>query len=199
MLVVNIDGAQVSGLAVMNGKLYVSDPSAGEIKVYNTASMKPETSWPVPEPGPLAFTRSGQLWILQGKTGVIQSYSPTGVAQPQKITVAGATAIAVDPTSGMLLVADNGPDQDVKFFSSLDTSPVLHHSFGTQGGVVAGPVPGKIGGPRFNGLTGVGMDAKGNLYVSQNGTGPLRTASSYNTTFAAFDPAGQGASPSVRP
>ena len=65
--------------------------------------------------------------------------------------------------------------------------------------MVAGPVPGKIGGPRFNGLTGVGMDAKGNLYVSQNGTGPLRTASSYNTTFAAFDPSGQGALPPVRP
>jgi hypothetical protein len=191
MLVVNVNGTHVSGLAVANGKLYVSDPSADEIKVYNTSSMKPEASWPVPEPGPLAFTRSGQLWVLQGETGVIRSYSPTGTAQPQKITVAGAAAIAADPISGMLLVADNGPDQNVKFFSDLDTTPVLHRSFGTLGGVVAGPVPGQIGGPRFNGLTGVGMDAKGNLYVSQNGTGPIRTASSYNTTFAAFDSAGR--------
>ncbi|GEO40667.1 hypothetical protein SAE02_48150 [Skermanella aerolata] len=195
MLVVSIDGAQVpahvSGLAAANGKLFVSDPAAGEVKVYNTFSMKQETSWAVAEPGPLAYTRPGQLWVLQAKSGVIRSYSPTGAALPQKIAVPGASAIAADPTGGMLLVADNGPDQNVKFFSGLDSSPVLHHTFGTQGGVVAGPVPGRIGGPRFNGLTGVGMDAKGNLYVSQNGTGPRRTASSYNTTLAAFDPSGK--------
>ena len=118
MLVVNINGTHVSGLAAANGKLYVSDPSAGEIKVYNTSNMKPETSWPVPEPGPLAYHPFRPALGSPGQAGVIQSYSPTGAAQPQKITVAGATAIAADPTSGMLLVADNGPDQNVKFFSS---------------------------------------------------------------------------------
>ena len=189
-LVVNTNGSHITGLAAADGKLYVSDPSAGEIKVYNTLNMKLETSWPAAEPGALAYLPSGFLWVLQDK-GVIQKYSVEGVAQPQKIVVPGATAIATDPQSGMLLVADNGPDQNVKIFSALDNSPVLHHTFGVQGGVVAGPVNGKIGGPRFNGLTGVGVDAKGNLYVSQNGTGPLRVASSYNTTLAAFDPAGK--------
>jgi hypothetical protein len=174
------------------GKLYrkAMRQPCGKIKVYNSVSMKPETNWPVAEPGALAYGPAGRFWVLQGN-GVIQGYSLNGEAQPQKIAVAGATAVAADLRSGMLLVADNGPDQNVKFFASLDTSPVLHHSYGTPGGVVAGPIRGKIGGPRFNGLTGVGVDAKGNLYVSQNGTGPLRVASSYNTTLAVFDPAGK--------
>lgn len=77
------------------------------------------------------------------------------------------TAIAFD-NQGRLMVADNGPDQNIKFFD-VTAAPRLVATFGDSGGVFAGPVRGATGNKRFWGLRGVGMDSLGRLYVGNTG------------------------------
>jgi hypothetical protein len=106
--------------------------------------------------------------------------------------------LSVD-SRGRLLIADNGVRQQVLIFTANPagfrvpgavpgavpdaasvTAPVtaradagmqLSASFGEQGGIYAGRA-GAPGPRRFNGLTGVGVDRAGNIYVSMNGAGP---------------------------
>ncbi len=88
-------------------------------------------------------------------------------------SVTDPTALAFD-LSGNLLVADNGPDQNVKIFSLAGRSPRLLRTFGDSGGVFAGPVPGKAGIRRFWGIRGLGVDSSGNVYVGNTGI-PMQT------------------------
>ncbi len=78
-----------------------------------------------------------------------------------------ALAIAND---GTLMVGDNGPDQQIKFYdvSSGNPSSTPVRTFGDQGGVWAGPTPGLTGPTRFSGIWGVGQDSSGNIYVIGN-------------------------------
>ncbi|HLG78943.1 MAG TPA: discoidin domain-containing protein [Ktedonobacteraceae bacterium] len=78
-----------------------------------------------------------------------------------------ALAIANDHT---LMVGDNGPDQQIKFYdvSSGNPSSTPVRTFGDQGGVWAGPNPGLTGPTRFSGIWGVGQDTSGNYYVAGN-------------------------------
>jgi hypothetical protein len=71
---------------------------------------------------------------------------------------------------GRLLVADAGVDQQVKIYSDLDQIPALSGTFGTKGGIFAGPVCGQFGDLRFNKPTGVGTDSEGNIYVASSGS-----------------------------
>lgn len=88
-------------------------------------------------------------------------------------TVEDPTAIAFD-RQGRLLVADNGPDQDVKIFQRQGSRWSLLRTFGTKGGVFAGPVRGAYGDRRFWGIRGLGVDSAGNVYVGNTGI-PMQT------------------------
>ena len=85
--------------------------------------------------------------------------------------IADPTAIAFDST-GRFLVADNGPDQNIKVFAvpAKVRGPFkLVDSIGEKGGVFAGPVRGQTGPRRFWGIRGIGVDAMGRLYVGCTG------------------------------
>lgn len=83
-------------------------------------------------------------------------------------SVEDPTALAFD-RSGLLIVADNGRDQNIKFFDLASAAPRLVRTFGDSGGVFAGPVPGASGIRRFWGPRGLGVDSLGNLYVGTTG------------------------------
>jgi hypothetical protein len=82
-------------------------------------------------------------------------------------TLVDPTAIAFD-RDGRLLVAENGPDQDIKIFDVSGT-PKIVGTFGDPGGVFAGPVRGATGPKRFWGIRGIGVDSIGRLYVGCTG------------------------------
>ncbi|MEN9352691.1 MAG: hypothetical protein RL318_16 [Fibrobacterota bacterium] len=88
-------------------------------------------------------------------------------------SVTDPTALAFD-RSGNLLVADNGPDQNVKIFAMDAPKPRLLRTFGDSGGVFAGPVSGRAGTRRFWGIRGLGVDSTGNVYVGNTGI-PMQT------------------------
>lgn len=109
------------------------------------------------------------------------SAPPVGDAAPHVVcdghdpirSVVDPTALAFD-LSGNLLVADNGPDQNVKIFSMGARTPRQIRTFGDSGGVFAGPVPGLAGDRRFWGIRGLGVDSQGNVYVGNTGI-PMQT------------------------
>ncbi|NWF60427.1 MAG: hypothetical protein HXY43_14485 [Fischerella sp.] len=162
---------KVTGLAVSDGRLYVSDKAAGQVRVYDTATMKELRKFAVSNPGNIAIDKQKNLWIIQNKNGKapakIVHYSPTGKQLPGAIADIGEpTAIAVD-NQGRLLVADNGPRQQVLIYD-IKSKPKQVGTFGTKGGIYADK-PGEIGALKFYGLSGIGTDAAGNIYISNDG------------------------------
>ena len=93
------------------------------------------------------------------------------------LTPAGAPIVlndSVDPVGlavapdGLLYVADNGRDLQVKIYDPKNpTAPV--RTMGVTGGAFAGPVPGTLSQDRFAFLTDVGIDGAGNVYIAQDG------------------------------
>jgi hypothetical protein len=146
----------------------------------------PDRSFAFQRPGPMVVDSRGDLWIIQeandspiGTTvttkypGAILCYHPNGTFTGKQITdVANPSAIAYDSVRDRLLIADNGPNQNIRIYSTLASAPSLSSTFGNQGGIFSGASPGAIYDPaaggyaRFDGLTAVGVDAAGNIYVS---------------------------------
>ena len=172
MLIVNTS-TQITGLAHQGGKLYVSDPATNHIRIYDSATMVPLNHFPVERPGPLTVDRQGNLWMIERSKGQgtakILNYAQTGALLSKQIRDAvKPTALAVDP-QGRLLVADNGPRQQILIYQITGT-PQLVGTLGVKGGIYAGK-RGTVGDLKLNGLTGVGADAAGNIYVSNSSAG----------------------------
>lgn len=171
MLIVSTK-SQVTGLAVADAELYVSDSGNNRVRVYDTNSMKELRNFSVLNPGQITFDRKGNLWIIQSKEASnpakILHYSKQGKQLPEVIAdVVKPSALTVD-NQGKLLVADNGPRQQVLIYNITGTKPVQVGTFGNKGGIYAG-VPGEVGDLKFGGITGVGTDAVGNIYVASDG------------------------------
>ena len=164
MLIVNTKDA-IPGLAVSQGRLYVSDAAANLIRVFSTSNFgKQIANFPFSHPGKIAIDRRKNLWIIQENTHKILHYSPQGKQLPETITnVEKPTANATD-RRGRLLVTDNGVRQQVLIYD-INRQPQLIGTLGTKGGVYAG-TPGKVADLKFYDLSGVGADARGNIYVN---------------------------------
>jgi hypothetical protein len=161
----------VAGLAYANSKLYASDPINNRILIYSPTDLSLTGSFAITSPGPIAADSSGNLWIIQSGNSVVH-YSSTGTNLNNTITstsVAVPVSVSYDATgSGRLLVTDNGPDQQVKIFTTLTgTNPTVSSTFGTKSGFNASPA-GVVTDLKFEGLAGAGADSSGNIYVGCN-------------------------------
>jgi hypothetical protein len=191
--------AEVTGLAATETRLYASNRAHDRIEVYDSQSLMRKSSWPVHAPGHLALDRDGTLWaITETRSARPQVAHFTADGKPLNDTLplpddTVATDVAVD-AQGRVLIADNGPRQQVLFFSKSKTDGRYRASgtLGERGGIYAG-VAGRPGPQRFNGLTGVGVDAHGNVYVASNGIGPRYDAPglTYGATLDSYTPDGQ--------
>ncbi|BDI33109.1 hypothetical protein CCAX7_51600 [Capsulimonas corticalis] len=188
--------AAIMGLAVVNGLLYASDTHSNKVRIYNISNSNrviPVGSWNIVNAGAIVFDKNSHtLWIAQTGDGAqapgVLHYTLDGNKLPQQITGIGCPrSLAITP-QGNLLVADSGPDQQVKMYSSINTAPVLVSTLGNPGGIYSG-LRGQVGDYKFNGLTGVSVDAAGNIYVVTNGSeaqgifGSGATLMSFNQDF----------------
>jgi hypothetical protein len=179
-----LDGKLVTGLTAAGGKLYASDYTDGKIHIFE--QEKEVGLIEQPFPGALAVDQNGTIYVAQFEDLWNQPQNRLSTdrhkvlrfsadRQPLRPIVLGEdsrpVALHIDK-DGRLLVADNGPEQNIKIYSTGEP-PALTAEFGTKFGAYSPPVG--IHGPlRFNGLCGIGTDAQGNVYVACNGQGPAR-------------------------
>ncbi len=134
----------------------------------------------VPVNSQMATDKAGKTWTIMNFYGRFSSWNPapvpTGASAPyikcsdgRTITdIADPSAVAVD-NLGLLMVADNGPDQDIKYYNISGTgTPPMVKTFGDKGGVLSG-TPGEIKPLKFHGIRGLGTDSLGNIWVGNSG------------------------------
>ena len=151
----------------------------------------PERAFAFVRPGPMTADKRGDLWIIQRANdfpaevtpatkypAALKCYHTDGTFTGRQISdVVNPTAVAYDPAADRLLVAENAPDQNIRIYGNLAAAPRYTGSFGIRGGIYAGKTPGLLFDPaaggwaRFYGLSGVGIDAQGRIYVSCNSSG----------------------------
>ena len=202
---------KVYDLAVKNGKLYASDPNNNRVLIYNTTDGSAAGSFSVTRPADLTIDNNGNIWIVQSAYSFageiptpnayiaapkILCYSSTGVKQSREITdVVEPTDLTID-NNGRLLVADNGPDLQIRGYTNLNTTPILDNTFfnggkfGQQGGVYAG-TRGLNAPDKFYKLAGVGVDGAGNIYVNLGGPSPKGNGPLMDTDLRKFNTLGQ--------
>lgn len=210
LLLVNTDQGQIQGVAASEDRLFVSDTPNGVIKVYRIAQspndpndMAPLAEIPAPRIYNMAYDEANNaLWAVSlGEGGTpsrilcftgerLTLQNARGIALPPEVVPSG---MAMD-NKGHLLVTDNGPNQQVLIYGGLGGTPTLDRTFGEKGGIYSGTGT-KIGtaGPlRFNGLSGVGTDAAGNIYISTDGrVASGTTARNTSGIIESYTPAGQ--------
>jgi hypothetical protein len=136
-------------------------------------------------PGPMAIDKRGDLWIIQRGNdhpmtsaltakykAAVKCYKTDGTFTGREFTdLVNPRALGYHAAKDQLLVAENGPDLNVRFYRDLNKSPSLARTFGEPGGIFHGWNPGLVHDPetggdaRFAGIAGVGVDEQGNLYV----------------------------------
>ncbi|MBV9868027.1 MAG: hypothetical protein JO316_21940 [Abitibacteriaceae bacterium] len=163
----------ITGLWADEQRVYVADPFHKQVEVYDAATMQPVTSWPLEQVGPMLMDKAGTFWILQAGEAVtprVVRYNSDGKMLPQQITFAPGvvpSAICLD-NQGRLLVADDGPNQQILIYANVERQPRQIGTFGVKGGIYSG-VPGQVGSLRFNHITALGCDGAGNLYIANDG------------------------------
>ncbi|PLZ04483.1 hypothetical protein CY652_00900 [Burkholderia sp. WAC0059] len=204
--------ADVEGLAASDTTLYVSNTTMNRIEVYDATSMQRKAQWSVHEPGKLALASDGTLWALRdtlsphdgnpapdgtpGAVPTLAHYAADGHPLDDAPALPAGTVavdIALDP-SGRLLVADNGPRQQILVYAKHGGRYAPGGTIGVRGGIFAGPPDeqGRPGPGRFNGLTAIGCDARGNVYVATNGIGPKHATigAGLGATLESYAPSG---------
>jgi hypothetical protein len=101
--------------------------------------------------------------------------------------------LAYSTKDKMLLVAARGTDHQIRFYSDLDAKPKLARTFGAKGGIFASGGAlgqrGEVKPQKLHPPTGVGVDAKGNLYVS-GGSGPADYSDYWPVVIESYAPDG---------
>jgi hypothetical protein len=171
--------ALVVGLAVVGSEVFASSKDHNRVDVYRTSDLAYLRSFPVDGPSAMASDHGGRLWIATRR--MVAAYSTAGADLHLSVTdTVDPTAVAVDP-QGELLVGDDGPQRQQVYVYDISGPPRRVEAIGAPGGMYAGPVPGRAGPLRFNGITGLGKDARGTLIVAQDHVGDSAYAESAGT------------------
>ena len=158
------------GMATDGDLLFVADTAFDVIKVIDPTTMTVAREFPAPEPESLCVDKAGNLWAVCDGKKRVSCYDPGGNRLVEALPLPEGSVprgLGLD-LDGRLLVCDDGPRQQVLVFDIARAPGAMVASLGEEGGMFAGPEPGKAGPWRFAGPTGAGMDAAGNLHVACN-------------------------------
>ncbi|MEY9932385.1 hypothetical protein ABH926_007036 [Catenulispora sp. GP43] len=194
-------GSPPAAAAATDTQVIATDRVQNRVVVFDAATGTIIRSWAVNQPGAVAIDpKSGDVWVVSGVTRdtndghfwhpastgpvTVLGFTNTGTALPG--TIAGPaptwlpTCLAVD-VNGDLLVGDNGPLRQVHTYTGLSSAkPTLAKSLGRPGGIGSG-TPGVPDVNKLWGISGVGGDSAGNVYVGMN---------EYGTWLRKYNPAG---------
>ena len=162
-------GGNATGLAVRGGRIYVSLRIPQEVVVFDAKDMRELARWPLPKPGGLAFTKSGELIAISDRS-VVQIDPGTGKATPiVKTGLAAPVGLAID-RSDNLYVSDWADAQCVRVFTAKG---VALRTIGKPGGRawVGAYDPAAMLLPR-----GLAVDKDGKLWVAEDDSSPRRVS-----------------------
>ncbi len=159
---------KVTGMAIHGDELVLALDS-GKIVVLDAASAAVKKQFSATDPGEIAFTRDGALYGLLGgqiHTIDLADGRTRAIATPK---LGQAAALAVD-RQGNLLVADVGPDSQVKAFSPQGK---LRYTCGKKGGR---PIRGTFDPQAMLRMSSVAVDSRDQVWVVENWNYPRRVS-----------------------
>jgi hypothetical protein len=162
------------GICADEARLYVADPHAGQIKVFDAETMQPLANWRINRAGPLALDRAGLVWMLERKTDSAPARLVRFSAKGEEQTPTFTFAPEISPVAfcfasdSRVLVADDGPAQQIRIYSVKGTALSEVSTFGERAGI-ASETPGAFGDRKLNRVAAIGCDAKDNLYLAHDG------------------------------
>jgi hypothetical protein len=145
----------------VHGDELVLGLDSGKIVVLDAASAAVKKQFSATDPGEIAFTRDGALYGLLGRqihTIDLADGRTRAIATPK---LGQAAALAVD-RQGNLLVADVGPDSQVKAFSPQGK---LRYTCGKKGGR---PIRGTFDPQAMLRMSAVAVDSRDQVWVVEN-------------------------------
>lgn len=163
----------IRGMAVIGKELFATIEKENIIVVYDVDSLKEVRRFEFLAPGKVVTSTTGTLWVIRhmerfgGKPPVLIEIAADGSETGRTISdIVNPRALAMHP-DGRLLVGENGPRNQVLIFNVAGQgSPREVATFGES--LLAAPA-GKVTPQRFDGITGLGVDAKGNFYIASDG------------------------------
>jgi hypothetical protein len=129
------------GLAVQQSgsMLFVSHPSLNLVRVFDKVQGNLLGSFSVTNPGRLATTANGDVWVTSNTTPpVIKRYTYANGSATLKVTITGVSGpigLGVSPDDSLLVVADGGSSQQIKAFNN--TTGTSAWTYGSLGGMAA--------------------------------------------------------------
>lgn len=164
------------GLTASKTKLAVAYQD--RIDIHLAKDLKKLSSLEIKDVEDVAYSQSGFLYVLAAnRILTIRSESSVDITPPG---LGNPVAIAFTHADDRLVVCDDGPDQQVKFYRLKDGRFVSDGAFGAKGGIRA-DLHGLQAPDKFCGLRGANVDQAGNLHVAcgfsgnPSGTLVLRT------------------------
>jgi hypothetical protein len=171
------------GLAARDGKLAIA--YTNQIELRQAAGFVALTNLPVTGLKDVTFAPDGALWVIASnavaRLTIASQRSAPAPANDLRMDGASASGAGALPKTlcpevakpaalsfahdGRLIVCDDGPDQQLKFYDVTGAKPELVATFGDQGGLRSG-TPGLSAPTKLYSPRGAGTDAAGNLYVA---------------------------------
>ncbi|MEI7733154.1 MAG: hypothetical protein WCO56_26515 [Verrucomicrobiota bacterium] len=159
---------KVTGMAVHGGQLVLA-LSSGKLVVLDAASAAVLKQFEVADPSEIAFGTDGTLYGLSGGK-VHQIHCDSGTLTPIATPkVDKAVALSVD-REGNIVLADAGPDSQVKVFSPKGK---LVYACGKKGGR---PIRGAYDEQAMMRMSSVSVDSRGRVWVVENWSYPRRVS-----------------------
>ncbi len=183
-------GYETFGLYANDTIIAGSNFETDNVKILRLSDQSVVASWEVDNAGSVAIDNEGNVWVVnnlykiwqneywravEDKHPVIIKYNLAG--EPQGDTIKGwegwkPTHLNIS-NDGLLMVADDGVKHQIHFYDVSGTPAVLSHSFGTEGGILAGSTPTVVNDDplKFWGITACGTDSDGNIYITYHEEG----------------------------
>ncbi len=159
---------RITGMAVQGGQLVLA-MSQGKLAVLDATSARLLKQIEVPAPGDIAFAKNGQLFgIFDKKLQAVnlETGARSSMTTPD-LGVAGAMAVDLD---GNLLIADRGPDSQIKAYSLAGK---LVYTAGKKGGR---PIRGAFDEQTMVEMSSVAVDRQGRIWVVESWNYPRRVS-----------------------
>ena len=164
---------KITGICVDESQLYVADPNAGAIHVFDAETMQAVAKWKINRAGPLALDSSGIIWMLERKSDSAPARLVRFNSKGEEQSPPFIFAMDVDPiafcvaSDGRVFVADDSAAQQIRIVTGKGGTLAEVGVFGERGGIASG-IAGAFGDRKLNHVTALGVDAKNNLIVAQD-------------------------------